>query len=714
MPSTLRHIRAVGAWSRLAVATALAMGWGCGSSSAPRQCHWDSDCGAAGAVCRAGACQVSLVLSITSPDDGAATNGTLHVAVAVEGGQPAAVELVLTAGASDSRLTTIGPPLYEFDWDTHSTPEGSYALRARTLAGKQTYESLPIAVTVDRTPPPAPTIIVDSETSAQPVPVHGIAKEAATVSVYEGAKVLAQVAVDPKTDAWSASIPLLDGPHSLTASAVDRAGNPSVDASTVGVNCVRNNPTVLYRVPAPSQPPPSNVWSRDPITVTFSRAMNHTSVEASLKYYVDGQAQGASFAWKRTAQDGSQIDALTIMPVVLPDVTGGSATVTVDLSSAMTDTAGNALTVPSDAWTWTVPVWQDLGAVGSGGKHHDMSGVLVVGKNGNPVVALAIVVPGVQALTLKAWTGSAWTDFTPTSSSAAISPAVALDAAGSPAMAWLENGSNLHAATWNGTSWEGGSTALNVAQANAASSPSVAVDRDGGTAVAWLEAGNAYVKRWKDGAWTQLGPGALNSGAASYVLASLEESRRLFVTWIEGTSLRASAWAPDDTGTSSWTPGAGWPLSEAPGAGPYLVSSPSGRPFAAWLDTSGLVPLAEVSQLGTQAWAPKWDALGGKLNVDSGQAASTPWLTLDATGSPVVAWREGSSPAALYAKRWVATDKRWQSLGIGSINPALASSPEAPVVSCGPDGTIAVLWREDYQVAPSVYGYSLEVRRYNH
>lgn len=95
---------------------------------------------------------MTLQLAIESPANGTATSGTLHVAVTVRGGKPGAVEIVFTAGATETRLATVGPP-YAYDWNTGSVPEGTYGLRGRVVAGNDRYESQSVSIVLDRTSP---------------------------------------------------------------------------------------------------------------------------------------------------------------------------------------------------------------------------------------------------------------------------------------------------------------------------------------------------------------------------------------------------------------------------------------------------------------------------------------------------------------------------------------------------------------------------------
>jgi large repetitive protein len=104
----------------------------------------------------------------------------------------------------------------------------------------------------DTTPPDAPVITspaVGSTTGDDTPTISGLAEPGSTVTVSEGGEVLCTATADPVTGLWSCepSTPLADGPHTITATATDPAGNqsqPTTQSFTVDIS-----------IPADTTPP---------------------------------------------------------------------------------------------------------------------------------------------------------------------------------------------------------------------------------------------------------------------------------------------------------------------------------------------------------------------------------------------------------------------------------------------------------------------------
>lgn len=611
---------------------------GCSPSPGARSCRVDADCGAA-ATCQSGVCQIWLRLAISSPGSGVATNGTLQVQVSVEGGSPAEVELVV----DELPLLKVGSP-YQYSWDTSATPEGAHKLWARVVAGDRTYESARIDVTVDRTAPPAPTLTVASPTNAQPVPIGGAAEASATVTVYEGTAQLAQALVNA-SGTWSATAALVDGPHQLIATATDAAGNVSAPGSA-SVACVRANPTILARTPPPEA---SNVWSRDTISVRFTRALDGNTVNkpGTVQYTVNGQPQVATSSLKAPDPDGTQ--TLIVKPQVLPEVGVDGATVGVALSNGITDLSGNAL--PGDAWTWNVPAWQELGE----GVHSDTVGlptfVLAADALAQPMIA-SLDVTGMRGPWR--WSGSTWLEVASLSPAGMAKASMAFLDDGTPMMAWTTYADNaLHVSEYVGDNWTP-STILSENTAVAASAPDLRVDPQGRAVVAWTESSSGIVKRWNGSGWDKIG-------------TSLSTARPLRLSFTAGgepvVSYEISGWSSTSWSGSAWT---FFAACNYPGdasadytTAVYRVTA-SGDTYLALKTTTTPVLLLVYKCTRDGVYLP---LLGGGALNSSGAGVLTHAMELTSAGMPVVAWTDGTyaGGAKVYVRRW--NGLGWEPLG---------------------------------------------------
>ncbi|MDB5445627.1 MAG: hypothetical protein JWQ97_944 [Phenylobacterium sp.] len=133
-----------------------------------------------------------------------------------------------------------------FSLTTSNLSEGSHAITAVAQAsGLTSSSSAGLVVTVDSTAPDAPTSLADSAITGGYVnqasdtfnqALTGTAEAGATVSVYDGTTKLASVTADAG-GAWSYGLgQLSDGPHSLTATATDAAGNTGAASTALTFN----------------------------------------------------------------------------------------------------------------------------------------------------------------------------------------------------------------------------------------------------------------------------------------------------------------------------------------------------------------------------------------------------------------------------------------------------------------------------------------------
>jgi hypothetical protein len=146
---------------------------------------------------------------------------------------------------------------------------------------------------------------------------------------------------------------------------------------------------------------------------------------------------------------------------------------------------------------------------------------------GNPVIAWEDTSSGNPDIYLKRWTGEAWVEVGGSATAGGISvnvvnstdPAVALDRAANPIVAWVDYSGTaavIFVKKWNGSAWielAGSATGDGtIAGLFLAATPAVASDPDGNPVVAWRGSSTAfslssaiYLKQWNGSAWVALG-----------------------------------------------------------------------------------------------------------------------------------------------------------------------------------------------------------------
>jgi hypothetical protein len=654
----------------------------------------DTDCGGVG-LCRSGICQGTLQLNVAEPASGTATNGTVHVSVTVQGTSPAAVEIVLTAGSTDTTLATVAPP-FAFDWDTRSVPEGTYQLRGRVVAGSDHYDSPPVSVVVDRTRPPPPSLAIASPTRAQPVPVSGAAEPNAIIAIYEGTNQLGQATANG-AGTWTAEVALPDGNHALTATATDAAGNVS-DPASATVVCVRQNPTVLERVPIPGT---GNVWSRDPITVTFTRALHAPTVNGtSVQYIVNGVAQAIQPPQlDAPAQNGTQ--TLRIQPVILPEVSSGQAEVEVVLTDAIQDVAGNPLQAPSTAWTWTVPEWQEIGPamlMGYGGDGLAISSG--TDETGEIYAATRDAIHQGPLEVFKA-AGGAWagqgqvTTTGPYGGSGREHISLKVDATGRPVVAFVDgqaNAGGVYVKRLEGSTWVPLEGALN-ANPSTVSHVSLQIDASDRPLVLWSEVvdatTNLFVKRWNGSGWDPLGSGIPTTALGAYSLA-VSAAGAISIAYVDNGAVELRRF---------YSTNGIWQPAPSMGGAPSTLSLAFDNTGAETLayNTSGTISVAR--------WSPRPSQVGRSLAAAG--SATEPWLVCRPSGTA------GGEIVLGYDLNVAALDGAdWRSISAHLV-PAPAPSLEGhPVLSMSRTGLLSLAWAEQRALSGSGNPY-LRGKRYN-
>ncbi|MBI4575862.1 MAG: hypothetical protein HY722_06320 [Planctomycetes bacterium] len=276
------------------------------------------------------------------------------------------------------------------------------------------------------------------------------------------------------------------------------------------------------------------------------------------------------------------------------DALGGSASVgglsrTSDHAEAVTlalDATGNPVvaweqTIPG-SWPryrqvylrrWTGSAWEELGGSATGGGVSATPGQsqmpsVVVDSLGRPVVAWLEGDPRSREVRLARWDGRAWTGLGGSSGPGGLSlgptgedyrPALALDAADRPAVAWSNldptGAWQVYLRRFDGTAWvelagsgsgpglsatPGASRFADLAVDAATANPVVVWSDTSGPSSGW----ETYLRRWDGGAWVEVGGSATGgglsagtSGSSQIPSLAVDAQGRPLVAWEEGGAL---------------------------------------------------------------------------------------------------------------------------------------------------------------------------------
>lgn len=226
---------------------------------------------------------------------------------------------------------------------------------------------------------------------------------------------------------------------------------------------------------------------------------------------------------------------------------------------------------------------------------------------------------GLPVLFVKSWDGSAWVQLGAALSTRRVvgAPSIAMRSATEVVVAWAEmNGSNSDVLVrrWDGASWAALGAALDVG-VRSAENPSIAIDAMRRVVVAWSEADaddldtNVYVKQWDGAAWTQLGAelDLVNDKSGSAPSLALDGAGVPTVAWTENSAtadrkeLFVKRWF-----NGAWTQ-LGGAVNVQSAFNPSLSLSSEGTPFVA-CDEAGNV---EVRSLVAGQWTSALTATTG-------------------------------------------------------------------------------------------------------
>ncbi len=555
----------------------------------------------------------------------------------------------------------------------------------------------------------------------------------------------------PYTYTWNTAAEP-EGSYTLTARAT-RSGR-TFSSAPVTVIVDRTNLQVASRSPAPGA---TNVAYSTPIQVVFTKPVKATTVsDTTVSFAVAGVLA------EKTLSLSSDGRTLTLVPKAKPPL---PATFSIGLSSGITDTAGNALVIPSTPWSFQLPHWYSFGgqlnAVGGNTLLKDTA--MALDSRDNPVVAWSeeVTTGGRASVFVYRWDGHAFTPIgsalNGTPSGSAYKPTLVLDGSGNPIVAWQESdgfNENIYIRRWTGTAWQSvGAGALSAQNDTSSSSvatparnPSLAV-RGNDIYVAWDEVnveGISAIYVWKSvngGAFTSAGnDGGLVNAVHRFTSGTkpslvLDSNGQPIVAFQEQTQEEHS---PTNIYVMRMQPTGSWDYAVPPFQGDDTsgdvhggLSATTGATLAqdcsltidsqnnlylAWTEESyfdGPKDIHVFRSIGAQSWERVGSPLstyGARTHAGQARLKSTP------SGKLFVAWKEfdGDTETGyshLFASYW--NNNSWNSLttsvGINqgqgnSLRPMLAiDSAERPVAA----------WYESRNLFDDANGDYVYVRRHN-
>jgi hypothetical protein len=363
---------------------------------------------------------------------------------------------------------------------------------------------------------------------------------------------------------------------------------------------------------------------------------------------------------------------------------------------------------------WNGSSWQDVGTAISAvsGNTDAFLPSLALDSVGNPVVAFQEDDGSVNNIYAYRFSAGVWQPLGGALSvvaggTDAYEPSLALDSLDNPVVAWREqsqnpNTSSVYVRRFIGGTWQAIGGALSaVAGDTDALEPSLKIATNGNPVVAWQESNgvdsNIYVYRFA-GTWQVVG-GALSgsSVAGSSALSpslDLDSASNPVVAWREsngGTTAEDVYVYKFSAGTWQAVGGA---LNSVVGAtnvgNPYLVLDSANKPVVAWDEAT-----AGTNNVYVRRWSGSvWQGVGGKLSaVGANTDALAPAITLDSSGSPIIAWSESSLTVFnIHVQQYF--KNVWINAG-SPIDISLAEDASSPAIAISSIDQPFLTWKEN-------------------
>lgn len=502
-----------------------------------------------------------------------------------------------------------------------------------------------------------------------------------------------------------------EGVHRLTAHAF--VGDKSFTSELREVVVDRTPPQVVSRIPAPGS---QNVLAQQSLQVTFSERIKAASLTDSSARLTTPSAELSRAL--TLSEDGLTLKVNPSAPIDAPN------TLTLTLTTGITDLAGNGLTVPLEPWTWDVPAWLFMGISSQDPGTHVASVSVHVDSRGNHFVSAQ---PSDGPARIRRWSGgSTWE----TLESAEGSPftgrllnlSMVIDTSDGLLVAWRDPTPDevIHLGYWNESDgWQapplggdiifpeynntkitdlrltskGVPLVLWTSESPASSNPTAAYELSLAQATIpdkWVMVGNP-IEFYETTSESTL-------ESASLQVSSSDEP---LVAWHGfDDKIHVSHW---DALTSEWHE-----LGQGIRANPTnsYLSDPIVRMdradniYLAWREAVGGIYSIHVRKWDGGTWQP----LGAELSAYTGNTStSAPRMEIDALGRPIVAWTEfPGDPQYIHIRVWA--DSAWKAFGPSlSGNQGFAPANAPPAITLDAQGSLVIAWAEDISGKVFVY-----------
>lgn len=467
-----------------------------------------------------------LTVRLSSPNAIAYTRASVAIQIVVEGAVPDKVDLLKNGTTLVSGL----PAPYLYSWDTGGDPEGSYSLRARAIKGNQTFDSEAVTVNVLRSRPtvvsrlPLPgdsNVSIDGgiqATFSAPMSAGTLTNQ--TVIVREAQRIHLDKSLELSADGRTLTIRLATGmtaPSDLTVEfsdgVTDAAGNALV------------TPLAPWRWLVPAwRTLADDLISEGKAALTVNA--RYTIVATTINGSIIMVRRWDGARWEQFPQitalhqgapalaidpEGNPILAFNDIRQMVDQmkvvVWNGTAWRDLGIHSGSGNTSAPAIVGDNRgalAVAWQAEVttgsqirgqffdgtsWSNIELWGSGSDHQESPSLAMSDRQ--PVLAWSqLEVSGRRRIHVAR--GSQWGSWAPIGAGLpsayspydAYQPSVAVDASGTPTIAWtLGDPWRINTQTWTGTDWP----AEYVLGRESSHQPALAVSPAGWRFLAWIE-----------------------------------------------------------------------------------------------------------------------------------------------------------------------------------------------------------------------------------